>query len=849
MSGLSSYLLSTLSKVGSIGGSGIPDFHFTIGDKVEKEAGNSIWELHNSLSTDGKREATVFVFAKAKGSSYTAVAQNALKRMRTIRHPGMLRFFEGAETSDAIYIATERVTSLPLSLDVDGCEDELKRWGLYKIAETLRFINEDCKLVHANVSTESVFVTQAGEWRLGGLELLDALSGDPAGSQIYRHYTAAIPGYAAHMAPELQSQNYSGVESGKPGAVDGWGLACLIYQVYNGVLTSSAQLDAQSAIPKTLWPMYQRMLVTDLKRRLTPGEFLQSASRPQSFLDSDFVKTSLFLENIAVKEEDEKTEFFSGLAAVIEGFPPSYCKYKILPELLKIMEFGGGGAKVLSSIIHIGKGLNEEEYNEHVSPAIVKLFGSNDRALRFSLLEHIGGFITAIPTNIVSKKVFPDFVTGFSDAAPAIREATVKASLAIAPKLGQKVLNNDLIRQLVRMIADPEPGIRTNALICIGKLCTAKKGVLDLEDGGVNESSQRYIICPALLQALRDPFPPVRSASLAVANACAAKWDPADVSRRVIPTVSLLLVDGEKPVRVAAFKAIHAMIARVEAHAQDMPDTAIKKVASTPAAASSASPAAGKQPDAVSASGSSATASMNAQIEAAANMATASDGWSGWAVSSLSSTISGALSLASSLPISPQNQQQQQQQAGLSDSAKPATTEGSLARPATANPLSTVAAAAAAASAVSEANGAQSGWEFNDDAWDIEDADDGDAWDVEDDDWDAEATASSNITTASVTSPKAAEQPLSGRDVSGGMTMTSTTTTPSTPSQVPVTKTSLKLSKPAPKKPGSSAGSNAATLTTGGTGSGAGTQRRKGLGAMKLGGGASKSPVLPDDLF
>ncbi|KAJ2395312.1 Nuclear aminoacylation-dependent tRNA export pathway component [Coemansia sp. RSA 2559] len=543
--------------------------------------------------------------------------------MRTLRHPGMLRYFEGAETADAIYIATERVTPLPLSLDADSCDDELKRWGLYKVAETLRFVNEDCKLVHANVSTASVFVTKAGEWRLGGLELVDVLSGDPAGSQVYRHYTAVIPGYAAHMAPELQSQNYASVESGKSGAVDGWGLACLIYQVYNGVLASESQLHAQGNIPKLLWPMYQRMLVTDLRRRLTPGEFLQSASRAQSFLDSDFIKTSIFLENIAVKEEDEKTEFFSGLASVIEGFPHSYCKYKILPELLKIMEFGGGGAKVLSSIIQIGKGLDEEEYNEHVSPAIVQLFGSNDRALRFSLLEHIGSFIAAIPANIVSKKVFPDFVTGFSDAAPAIREATVKASLAIAPKLGQKVLNNDLVKQLVRMIADPEPGIRTNALICIGKLCTAKKGgVLDLEDGGVNEASQRYVICPALLHALRDPFPPVRSASLAVANACAAKWAPADISRRVIPTISLLLMDGEKPVRVAAFKAINAMIARVEAHSRDMPDTAMKKVASN-----TSNSAAEKQPGAVSTSGSSATASMNAQTEAAANMAAASDGW------------------------------------------------------------------------------------------------------------------------------------------------------------------------------------------------------------------------------
>ncbi|KAJ2014343.1 Nuclear aminoacylation-dependent tRNA export pathway component, partial [Coemansia sp. S85] len=165
------YLFSTLSKVGSIGGSGIPDFHYTIGDKIEAFAGKSIWDVHHSTRTnDAKQAATVFVLAKARGSSYTAVAQNTLKRMRTLRHPGILRYLEGAETAEAVYIATEPVVPLAQALDLDKSE-ELKRWGLYKIAETMRFINEDCKLIHANLSAASVFVTKAGEWKLGGLEL------------------------------------------------------------------------------------------------------------------------------------------------------------------------------------------------------------------------------------------------------------------------------------------------------------------------------------------------------------------------------------------------------------------------------------------------------------------------------------------------------------------------------------------------------------------------------------------------------------------------------------------------------------------------------------------------------
>ncbi|KAJ1829681.1 Nuclear aminoacylation-dependent tRNA export pathway component, partial [Coemansia sp. RSA 2703] len=202
MSGLSSYLFSTLSKVGSLGGSGIPDFPYTVGERIEAYVGQSIWQVHQGHKNDSaKQEATVFVFDKTRGGSLTAAAQNALKRMRTLRHPGIVRYLDGAETAEAIYMATEPVTPLSLATDTD---DELRRWGLYKIAETLKFLSEDCKLVHANACTASVFVTKAGEWRLGGLELVDALSGE--GQQAFRQYAGVIPGYSARMAPEFGAQ-------------------------------------------------------------------------------------------------------------------------------------------------------------------------------------------------------------------------------------------------------------------------------------------------------------------------------------------------------------------------------------------------------------------------------------------------------------------------------------------------------------------------------------------------------------------------------------------------------------------------------------------------------------------
>jgi len=60
--------------------------------------------------------------------------------------------------------------------------------------------------------------------------------------------------------------------------------------------------------------------------------------------------------------------------------------------------------------------------------------------------------------------------SGFSDPAPAMRELSIKSMLLFAPKLSEKVMNNDLLRYFAKLQMDEEPGIRTNTTICMGKI-------------------------------------------------------------------------------------------------------------------------------------------------------------------------------------------------------------------------------------------------------------------------------------------------------------------------------------------------------------------------------------------
>lgn len=43
---------------------------------------------------------------------------------------------------------------------------------------TLKFLNEEAKIIHGNIRLGSVFMGESGEWKLGGFEVLSAVADD-----------------------------------------------------------------------------------------------------------------------------------------------------------------------------------------------------------------------------------------------------------------------------------------------------------------------------------------------------------------------------------------------------------------------------------------------------------------------------------------------------------------------------------------------------------------------------------------------------------------------------------------------------------------------------------------------
>ena len=118
----------------------------------------------------------------------------------------------------------------------------------------------------------------------------------------------------------------------------------------------------------------------------------------------------------------------------------------------------------------IAANLSDEQYDNRVTPVIVRLFANPDRAIRVSLLDNLPRMIDRLAQKVVNDKIFPQMITGFSDIAPVVREQTVKAVLTVVPKLSDRTINGELLKHLAKTANDEQPGIRMNTTICLGKI-------------------------------------------------------------------------------------------------------------------------------------------------------------------------------------------------------------------------------------------------------------------------------------------------------------------------------------------------------------------------------------------
>ncbi|XP_039041811.1 N-terminal kinase-like protein [Hibiscus syriacus] len=546
-------MLKFLKGVVAGSGTGLKDLPYNIGDPYPSAWGS--WSHFRGTSKDDGSAVSIFSLTGTNPQDgHLAAGRNGVKRLRTVRHPNILSFLHSTEVESfdapspkvTIYIVTELV--MPLSekikeLGLEGTQrDEYYAWGLHQVAKAVSFLNNDCKLVHGNVCMSSVVVTQTLDWKLHAFDVLsefDWANATATGPMLQYEWLVGLQ----YKPMELAKSDWATIRKSPPWAIDSWGLGCLIYEIFSGMkLGKTEELRNTASIPKSLLPDYQRLLSSMPSRRLNTSKLIENSE----YFQNKLVDTIHFMEILSLKDSVEKDTFFRKLPNLAEQLPRQIVLKKLLPLLASSLEFGSAAASALTALLKMGSWLQPEEFSLKVLPTIVKLFASNDRAVRVALLQHIDQYGESLSAQVVDEQVYPHVATGFADTSAFIRELTLKSMLILAPKLSQRTLSGSLLKYLSKLQVDEEPAIRTNTTILLGNIASY-----------LNEGTRKRVLINAFtVRALRDTFSPARGAGVMALCATSSYYDMTEIATRILPNIVVLIIDPDSDVRSKAFQAV-----------------------------------------------------------------------------------------------------------------------------------------------------------------------------------------------------------------------------------------------------------------------------------------------------